>query len=175
MKSPVDRGARHVAEILVVSFSVRALGGRSAPGGDNLSFDEETMVLLEELLAPYGQNPHWYFQGFLSDEQPTPWAFVCLPREIRIAWHIREARQPSEKIWFSPYAPFPRPKPADFEAAVGVLIFHDRDTLAEAAARSPVFSAAWNALSDRDPRKRWIVLLAPPNEPWVAEQEARRE
>jgi hypothetical protein len=162
------RGAMHIAEMLVAEARFSHRGGPYRYAGLAYGFDDQTIELLSPILKPYGQSPHFFFDRMNYGRPPAPWAIACLPHEYRLAGHVREARQGIREILFAPYTKVPDPLPADFEPAVGVLVFMHKSALSEAAGRSPLLASAWEALATCDEERYWCVLLDPPEKGFLS-------
>jgi len=111
----------------------------------------------------------WYFDKLNFGRPPAPWALACLDREYPIAGHVATSRPPDAGIAFTPYNQLPNPMPNDFVPGVGVLAFASKSGLERSAAKSPLFAAVWNAFRECSPERRWLVILDPPSQEWLAQ------
>lgn len=130
---------------------------------------DKAKELLEPVMEPYHQDPDWYFDSVIVGRGPTPWAIACLDREYPIAGHVLTKRPLDGSIRFVPYKRTPAPVPDGYVPAVGTLFLYDKAALEQYADRSPLFLAAWNALKACPEDRRWLVLLDPLPEDWLAE------
>jgi hypothetical protein len=154
-------------EIAIATSLARTDGGPLLPDNTlNYWIPEEAQELLEFILAPYGQDPNWYFGGLNFGRPPAPWAIVCLDREYPLAGHITE-RTAGADIAFTQYRRVPSPTPADFVPRVGVITIGSKYGLERVARYSPVLQAAWEGLKDRSADKRWLVILDPLPQGWL--------
>lgn len=155
-------------EILIAESAVSKDGGPFVP--DNrltYGIPDEAEELLEPILGPYGQDPLWYFDKLNFGRPPAPWALACLDREYPIAGHVATSRPADAGIAFAPYNQVPSPMPDDFVAGVGVLTFESKSGLERSADDSPLFAAAWNALRECSPERRWLMILDPLPQEWL--------
>ena len=125
--------------------------------------------LFEAILGPYNQDPMWYFDKLNYGRPPAPWALACLDREYAIAGHVATSRKLDAGISFAPYSQVLHPTPDGFVPGVGVLTFANKNWLERSAGSSPVFAEAWNALRDCSCERRWLAILNPLSEKWLAE------
>lgn len=157
-------------EIRIAEFAVRKDGGPFVPDGRlTYGIPVEAQELLEPILGPYDQDPIWYFDKLNSGRPPAPWALACLDREYAIAGHVATSRSPSAGIAFATYEPVRNPIPVDFVPGVGVLTFASKSGLERSAVSSPLFAAVWNTLRECSPQRRWLVILDPPSQEWLAQ------
>lgn len=157
-----------VFEILIAQATVSREGGPFV-SDDKVVFwlPDEAEEILEPILAPYGQNPGWFFDKINFGSRPAPWALVCLDCEYDIAGHVAAARQPNAGIAFTPYNQVPKDQPDDFVPGVGVVTIESRVGLEYSAGNSPVFEAAWDVLRECSPERRWLVILDPLSPEWL--------
>ena len=156
-------------EILIAGSAVSKDGGPFVPD-DRLTYGipDEAQELLEPILAPYSQNPMWYFDKLNFGRPPAPWALACLDREYAIGGHVATSRPLNAGIAFTSYNQVPNPMPDDFVPGVGVLTFESKSGLERSAGNCPLFAAAWNALRECSPERRWLVILDPLSQDWLA-------
>jgi hypothetical protein len=157
-------------EILIGGSAISTDGGPFVPD-DRLTYGipDEAQELLEPILGPYDQDPMWYFDKLNFGRPPAPWALACLDREYTIAGHVATSRPPNAGIAFAPYNQVPNPMPNDFVPGVGVLTFASKGGLERSAANSHLFATVWNALQKCSPERRWLVILDPPSQEWLAQ------
>jgi hypothetical protein len=157
-----------VFEIVIVESAVRTGGGPFVPRS-RLSYwlPDEAEETLRPILGPYGQDPMWYFDTLKSGSSQAPWALACLDREYGIAGHVATSRPPDAGVLFAPYRHMQSPMPDDFVPGVGLLTFAGKSGLESAAAKSPLFAAAWDALRECSSDRRWLVILDPPSKQWL--------
>ena len=150
----------HCFEILIAESAISTNGGPFVPD-DTLTYwiPDGAQELLEPIFAPYNQNPMWYFDKINFGRPPAPWALACLDREYAIGGHVAASRPPDAGIAFTTYTRVPSPVPDEFFPGVGVLNFQSKVGLERAADASPVFAAAWQALRECSPDKRWLAIL----------------
>jgi hypothetical protein len=176
---PLGRPARSSAtgearircfEILVAESAVSVNGGGFVPD-DRLTYGipDELQDLLKPILAPYGQDPMWYFDNLNFGRAPAPWALACLDREHAIAGHVATTRPHGAGIGFAPYSPLPMPIPSDLVPGVGVLAFESKHGLQRSAGESRLLATAWDALRQCSADQRWLVILDPLPERWLSE------
>ena len=160
----------HCFEILIADTAISKDGGPFVPD-DRLTYGipNDAGHLLGPILSPYKQNPMRFFEKLNFGRPPAPWALACLDREYAIAGHIATSRNPDSGISFSPYSQVPDPVPEFFVPGVGVLVFSNKKGLELSAEKSPLFAAAWSALRECSPDKRWLVILDKPSETWLEE------
>lgn len=157
-----------VFEILIAESAVSREGGPFVVDEKVVFWlPDEAEEILEPILAPYGQNPGWFFDKINFGPRPAPWALVCLDREYDIAGHVATSRLPNAGIGFSPYNQVPKDQPDDFVPGVGVVTFESRPGLECSVGNSPVFEAAWGALRERSLERRWLVILDPLSPEWL--------
>lgn len=157
-------------EILIAGSEVSKDGGPLVSDGRlTYAIPDEAQELLEPILGPYNQDPEWYFDKINFGRPPAPWALACLDREYAIAGHIATARHPNAGIAFTTYNQVPNPMPKDFVPGVGVLTFASKAGLKHSSDNSPVLAAAWHALRECSPERRWLVILDPLPEEWLAQ------
>ena len=134
-------------EIFALTSLVSSNGEDFAPENDLMYvIPEEAEALLDSILAPYGQDPRWYFDKLNFGRPPAPWALACLSREYLIAGHIATSRPAGAGIGFTQYQSVPSPIPPDFVPVVGVLLFANKEGLLHALDCSPVFRFACEGL-----------------------------
>src|SRR5690606_22990590 len=157
-------------EIMIVGSAVRTGSGPFVPDSTlTYAIPDEAQELLEPILAPYDQDPNWFFDGLNFGRPPAPWALVCLDREYPIAGHIAGARTADAGIAFTQYRRVPTPVPRDFVPNVGVLTIGSKAGLGRVAGLSPVLEAAWEGLKDCSTERNWLVILDPLPEDWLAQ------
>lgn len=159
-----------VYEILIAESVISQDGGPFVTT-DRLSYwvPEPAQVSLQPILGPYHQDPMWYFDNLDLGRPPAPWALACLDREYGISGYLAACRPAGAGISFSPYADHPEPRPNGLAPGVGVLSFASKPGLQQAAANSPLFAAAWDALRDCSIDRRWLVILDPLSDRWLTE------
>ena len=157
-------------EITIASSSISVNGGPMVPD-DRLTYwiPDEAQDLLEPVLGAYGQDPMWYFDKLNFGRPPAPWALACLDREYAIAGHVATSRPPDGGIGFTQYTQMPNPLPSDFVPGVGTLAFASKSGLELSATKSPIFAAAWGALRECSAERRWLVILDPLSQEWLAQ------
>jgi hypothetical protein len=157
-------------EILIAESAVSRNDGPFVPD-DQLTYGipDEAQELLDPILAPYGQDAMWYFDKINFGRPPAPWALACLDREYAIGGHIAISRPLDAGIAFTTYNRVPHLMPADFVPGVGVLTFESRSGLEPAVGHSSIFAVAWTALRHCSADRRWLVLLDPLPQEWLAE------
>lgn len=157
-------------EIMIAECSVSTNGGPFVPEG-RLSYviPDEAQEHLVPILAPYNQNPMWYFEKLNYGRPPAPWALVCLDHEYAIGGHVATTRHPNAGVAFTTYNQTFKLIPDDFVPGVGVLVFANKSGLEQSADNSPLFAAAWNALRECSPERRWLVILDPLSDEWLAQ------
>jgi hypothetical protein len=160
----------HCFEILIAGSAVSRGGGPFVPD-DQLTYGipDEAQALLDPILGPYNQSPMWYFDKLNFGLRPAPWALACLGREYAIGGHVATSRPPNAGIAFTSYSQVPEPMPDDFVPRVGVVTFESKSGLERSAGNSPLFAAAWNALRECSLESRWLVILDPLAQEWLAQ------
>lgn len=153
----------------VLASSISTNGEPFVPD-DRLTYGipDTAIELLDPILGPYGQDPHWYLDKLNYGRSPAPWAIACLDREYPLAGHVATTRPTDAGISFAPYEAIPIPLPTDYAPGVGVLVFGSKKGLEHAASRSALFEAAWSLLSDASATKRWLIVIDPLPESWLA-------
>lgn len=149
-------------EILIAVSAISKVGGPFVQN-DWLTYwiPDEAQELLESILGPYDQDPMWYFDKLNFGRPPAaPWALACLDREYAIAGHVATSRPSNAGIAFTAYNQVP---------GVGVLTFASKSWLERSAVNSPLFAAVWDALRECSPKRRWLVILDPPSQEWLAQ------
>jgi hypothetical protein len=157
-------------EIQIAKCEIREGDGPFTPDGFVFNIPQEAEELLDKILEPYGGSSTFYFERMEFDNQPAPWALVCLDREYPIAGHIVTKRPSNGKISFTQYSSIPKPKPSNFVPNVGTLVIQEKGVLELATGRSLVFKEAWKALKECSLNSNWLVFLDPLPEKWLAEQ-----
>lgn len=157
-------------EILIAGSAVSKDGGPFVPDNQlTYGIPDEAQELLEPILGLYDQNPMWYFDKLNFGRPPAPWALVCLDCEYAIGGHVATSRPPNSGIAFAPYNQVPNPVPNDFVPGVGVLTFGSKTGLEGSAGNSPLFAAAWKTLKECSPGSRWLAILDPLSQEWLAQ------
>jgi hypothetical protein len=156
---------------ILIAESVLSEDGGTLARDDRLTYGipDEASKLLEPILGPYSQDPMWYFDKLNFGRPPAPWALACLDREYSIAGHVATSRPSDAGIAFAPYTQVPAPMPNDFVPGVGVLTFAFKNGLQRAADKSFMFAAAWDVLRDCSLHNRWLVILDPLSQDWLAQ------
>ena len=156
---------------LIIAESAASRNGGPFVKDRRLTFGipDEAEAILEPVLKPYGQNPTWYFDKVEFSE--PPWALLCLDREYRLAGHLAAARTGVSGITFTQYTRIPRPIPASFVPAVGLIVIHDKTALEACATRSPILGAGWSVLAERSLARSWLTVIDALDPSWVRAEE----
>jgi hypothetical protein len=159
-----------VFEILIAESATSRDGGPFVPD-DRLTYciPDAAAEHLEPILGAYDQDAGWFFDKLNFGRPPAPWAIACLDREYALAGHVVTCRPPDEGILFTAYRQIPNPCPDGFKPDVGILTFASKIGLERSAAASPLFAAAWEALRDCPSERRWLAILDPLPQQWLAQ------
>lgn len=157
---------------IVESSEIKADGSFVRQSGLICDLPEEGAALLSPIVQRYKQSCSFYLDKVINSTQSPPWAIACLDREYSLAGHVATTRPPEAGIRFAPYTNPPYPIPDGFVPKVGVLIFTTKSGLKRSVARSPLFRAAWGALSECAPGSHWVTFLDQFDRDWVDQVEA---
>jgi hypothetical protein len=156
-------------KILIAESALSVDGGPFKPDR-RLAYGipDEAVELLGPILAPYDADPTWFFDSINGGRPPAPWAIVCLDREYAIAGHICQTRPSRNDNGLVPYRNPRGVAPGGFVPPVGILVLSSKDALERVQGRSPVYEAAWKALSACSASEHWLAILDPLPEDWLA-------
>jgi hypothetical protein len=138
-----------------------------------LAFADEAEEAIDGLLSPWGINSAKLssnLDNYINHTGITPWALALYKKEFRLAGHAASLRKSRKDYVFSNYSLVKKPRSLEENEvpSFSFLVIYNKSALADSAAQSPLFDAAWDLFKYKSEERMWVCLPVSPPEDWVS-------